>query len=1711
MVTRISRIALVAAVVVPGFVLAGSARAADEKPDSGKPGEAKADEKVSYYTSVRLIFQTHCQGCHQPAKPSGEYVMTAFDRLFKGGDSGKAGVVAGKPDQSYLVEMITPKDGKADMPKDKAPLSPKDIDTIKKWIAQGAVDDTPAGAKEEVDMEHPPVYTRQPVITSLDFSPDGTLLAVAGFHEVLLMKADGSERVGRLVGMSDRIESVRFSPDGKKLAVAGGLPGRMGEIQVWDVAARKLVLSHPETYDTLYGGNWSPDGKLICFGCADNTVRAINAETGEQVLYQGAHDDWVRDNVFSVQGTHVVSVGRDMSVKLTEVATQRFIDNLTSITPGALKGGIQTISRHPKFDNIVVGGSDGTPRVYRLFRETNRMIGDDANLIMNLFPMTGRVFGATFSDDGKRIACVSTLDGKGELLVCSYDYESDVPANIKAIMGKVPGARSPDERKALDDYRNSGMKQLAKVTLDKAAAYAVAFNSAGTTVAVAGGDGLVRFFDPTTGAAQKEFAAAPVTAEAARTGMMMRAVTAAKDEAPSAGEKLPPGKVVSLKVEPAEIKLGYTFAYAQLVVTGKLDSGASVDLTRVAEYRPATEGIRVSGTGLVRPAMEGQTSLVVNYDGQSATVPVTVSGLAMEYPIDYIRDVGPVLSKLGCNQGTCHGSAKGKNGFKLSLRGYDAIFDVRALSDDYAARRVNLASPDDSLMLLKPTGAVPHVGAGLMQPGEVYYEIIRQWIANGVKLDLNVPRVTKIELSPSNPVVELAGGKQQFRILATYSDGQVRDVTREAFIEGGNIEIVAANKSGLVTALRRGEAPILARYEGAYAATTLTVMGDRSGFAWVQPPAFNKIDELVAEKWKQMKILPSGLCTDADFIRRVTLDLTGLPPKSEDVVAFLADTRDTKVKRDELIDKLVGSPDYVDHWTNKWADLLQVNRKFLGADGAAAFRKWIRDEIAANTPYDQFAKKILTASGSNREHPEASYFKILRTPDAMMENTTHLFLAVRFNCNKCHDHPFERWTQDQYYHTAAYFAQVGLSGDPATAGQNIGGTAVEGAKPLYEIVKDTGGGEVTHERTGKVTPPEFPYAANFTAPPAAPRRELLADWITSRDNQYFAKSYANRLWGYLFGVGIMEPIDDIRAGNPPTNPALIDYLTQEFLASNFDVRHMVKLICKSRTYQLAVESNQWNADDKINYSHATARRLPAEVLYDAVYRVTGSVSRIPGVAPGTRAAAIPDSGIDLPSGFFTTFGRPVRESACECERTSGLQLGPVMALISGPTVSDAIGDPSNDLTRLVTAQPDDKKLVNEIFLRVVNRTATEAEIQAVLESAAAIDADHLKLVAARDQRDREVAPARTRAEQARTEAITQATAALKAYEAEIAPAMAMKEKDRNDKIAAAEASLKEYEAGLAPKVAAWEAGLGVTTGWTTLNFTEMKSTNNAKLEKEADGSLYVSGPQGKTVYQLKTELSLKGITGLRLEALTDDRLPARGPGRAPNGNIVVTELEITLSPKSNPAEKKKLTLQNPKASFSQAQFEIAKAIDGNRDAADNGWALSPELGKPHTAVFEIKDPSTDDAPQIVLIEIHQKYTDGMHALGRFRLSTTTDNVPLQFGIPKDVQEVLAVAAATRNEAQKTKLTDFYKQSDAEWLKRKSTLEQSRQPLPPDPKLIDLKSKLETAQKPIPEDPKLAELKRDVEMSQSQLNNKRLTMAQDLTWALINSPAFLFNH
>jgi hypothetical protein len=1074
-------------------------------------------------------------------------------------------------------------------------------------------------------------------------------------------------------------------------------------------------------------------------------------------------------------------------------------------------------------------------------------------------------------------------------------------------------------------------------------------------------------------------------------------------------EQLPPGlNVVSIEARPATIELKQHFDYRQVLITGKLDSGETVDLTRMAKVTQSGSAANVNAEGVVRPAADGSSELTFTYGNHTVKVPVTVANFAAQQPISFVRDVQPVLSRMGCNAGTCHGAKDGKAGFKLSLRGYDPLYDHRALTDDIGARRFNRAAPDQSLMLLKATGSIPHVGGVRTEVDHPYYELVRQWIMQGVKLDLAAPRVTKIDVYPVNPIVPREGMKQQITVMATFADGLVRDVTKEAFIESGDIEKIEASPAGIVTTLRRGEASVLVRYEGAYAATTIICMGDRTGFAWEQRPQFNYIDQHVDKKLQTVKIVPSELCTDDEFVRRVYIDLTGLIPTVGQVQQFLADPRDSKTKRDELVDRLVGSREYVEHWTNKWADLLQVNRKFLGEEGSVALRNWIKENVARNTPYNQMAREVIVASGSNLENPPAAYYKTLRDPAMLMENTTHLFLAVRFNCNKCHDHPFERWTQDQYYHLAAYFAQVGRKPDAEFAGQTIGGTAVEGAVPLVEVIYDTGSGEVKHDRTGQVTPPAFPYSHGDVAPAEASRREQLAQWITSKDNQYFAKSYVNRLWGYLFGTGIIEPIDDIRAGNPPTNPELLDALTKDFIESGFDAQHILRTICKSRTYQLSFRTNKWNADDTLNYSHNIPRRLSAEALYDAIHIATGSLNRLPGVPVGFRAAELPDAGVSNP--FLEDFGKPVRESACECERSSGMVLGPVMKLVNGPTVAEALADPNSELNRLVQTEKDDTKLIQQVFVRFLGRQPNESELKLGLESLKGSSDEHQKAVA----------------------------------------------------------TLAEYEKNVPAKQAAWEASIGKPVTWTVLDPSEMKSQVGATFTKNDDKSVTAGGANGKDVYTIIAPADVAGITGIKLEALSDVALPAGGPGRAQNGNFVISELKVTAAPKADPAKAEAVELQNAKADFSQDNWAVAGAIDGNEAT---GWAVSPQFGKAHTAVFETKTDVKHEGGTLLTITLSQQFPDGTHTLGKFRISVASGSKPsLEGSLPPELTAALQVPADKRTDEQKATIAKHYRAQDAE----------------------------------------LVRLTQAVERETEQLKSARTIGTQDLAWALINNPAFLFN-
>jgi hypothetical protein len=773
------------------------------------------------------------------------------------------------------------------------------------------------------------------------------------------------------------------------------------------------------------------------------------------------------------------------------------------------------------------------------------------------------------------------------------------------------------------------------------------------------------------------------------------AMSGSGDKTPIPAPPLP--KIVALVTEPAEPTLRDARDERSVLVIGLDADGNRYDLTAAADFKGDTAIATRGADGFFHDVSKGQCAYAVSAAGVHAQLKVNV--LSAEQPaVRFVRDIMPILSRAGCNAGTCHGAAKGKNGFKLSLRGYDPEYDYEALINDLSGRRFDRVFPEKSLMLLKPMAEVPHEGRRVIKPDSRYYSMLLKWISDGLQNeDAAAARPTDLEVLPATIAFDLPGRAQRLIVLARYPDGTTRDVTREAFLESSNKD-VAAMKDGVVTAARRGETSVLVRYEGRYAARLVTVMGDRTGYAWTSFPAQNEIDGYVAAKLQSLKIQPSELCTDAEFFRRVSLDLTGIPPTGARVREFLNDPAPSAEKRVKVVDALIGNPDFIEHWSNKWADLLQCNGKALGEKAVWLYRDWIRQAVAANTPYDQFVRELLLAQGSSFSEPAVNYLRVLREPGKISEDVCQTFLGTRFNCNKCHDHPFEKWTQDQYYEFGAYFARVNFKKGRA--------------KDEEVVYRNPRAGEVAHLRTGKNMTPKVPFGTARTPEGDEDRRKALVDWLTAKDNPLFAKSITNRTWSYFFGVGIIDPVDDIRAGNPPSNPALLEALTRDFVAGGFDLRKLMRTICLSRTYQLSYAANRFNADDKTNFSHALPRRLSAEQLLDAVQIATGVRPNEPGVPGALRAEQAPD-GMIAGNEFLTLFGRPDRATSCECERSSTISLSHTLNLINGPTLGDAVANASGRFTKLAAEIPDDHKLIEELYLATLCRLPSAEEFNAI--------------------------------------------------------------------------------------------------------------------------------------------------------------------------------------------------------------------------------------------------------------------------------------------------------------------------------------------------------------------------------------------------------------
>ncbi|VTS08790.1 DUF1553 domain-containing protein [Tuwongella immobilis] len=772
-------------------------------------------------------------------------------------------------------------------------------------------------------------------------------------------------------------------------------------------------------------------------------------------------------------------------------------------------------------------------------------------------------------------------------------------------------------------------------------------------------------------------------------------------------------EIQDVTVFPSELRLRGIENSPQLLITGKRADGRLIDLTATAQYTVTDpQLLRVTTTGRVTPLKNGQTSISIQAAGKQLQLPVNLTAMDESLPINFPNQVVPIFSKLSCNSGGCHGKLSGQNGFRLSLLGFDPELDYMTLVKESRGRRLIPTAPDHSLFLLKGTGKVAHGGGRKMEPDSDEYKIVRRWIAAGMPYGSpEDPTIVKISVTPDRRVLDRQIS-QQLVVTAHYSDGSTLDVTRQAQYESNDLDIATVNDTGSVQTLSMsGEAAIMARFQGQVAVFRATIPLGKP-VPSISFPVQTVVDTHTQTKWRELGLVPSDLCSDEQFIRRVTLDLTGTLPTPQQIRDFVADA--AADKRSKLVDRLLETPEYSFYFANKWADILRVKRRQQPdrAFGTFAFHGWIRDAIARDVPYDQFARSILSAVGDESKYPPAVWYKEIQTAEQFVDDLSQVFLGQRLACANCHHHPYEKWSQDDYWGLAAFYGRLGRKT------VTLPGVTPQNQRNQRQLLFVRSNGTVTNKRTGKAAAFKPLDGDELTIAEDTDPRLALADWMVDAKNPFFAKTVANRYWAHFLGRGIVDPLDDMRITNPPSNPELLDALAADLVKNRYSLKSLIRTIVNSRTYQLSSTPNDFNARDKQAYSRYYPKRLSAEVLFDAVCQVTDSPSNFSGL-PNDRFA--PNRAIMLPDESFTSyfldvFGRPQRISACECERVNEANLAQSLHLLNSDEVQSKLsrGDGRADRLAKDKSKSDDEK-IDELFLWVVGHKPSAKQKQMALE------------------------------------------------------------------------------------------------------------------------------------------------------------------------------------------------------------------------------------------------------------------------------------------------------------------------------------------------------------------------------------------------------------
>lgn len=1227
------------------------------------------------------VLRDQCFSCHGPQKAKGGLVLANRSGILRGGDEGRV-VSLGDHASSKLWQVLL-EDGDPHMPPKKQ-LGSMEVDAVRRWIDAGLL------WEESVLNEEPPVteVVLEPLppnwrpTLALAFSPDGSKLAVGRGNKVEVrdLVATNKPVVAELTAGTDAVRSLRWSSTGEWLAA-----GTFRRIVLWRSAdwGEESVLEHGLT-GRLAGLRFSPDNQRLY--AADSVeggagyLRTFHLGAMKLSKSWRAHAEGVAELDLSADGRRLVTAGADRLVHVWEAGSGRLISTLEGHSAQVLSVAFNTNATQ-----VASGGADRQLRVYDIAtREKLSTLGNHPSAVVSVgWPSQDRILFA--------------LRQSGSLLT----YK-----NLKAHTGEQSSA-SGEERHV---GTLSPMAHVLAASMD------------GSMIAAGGQDGVVHLLDSSgkTLAKWEPDEAPPASlaplAEISNSGIPKRGEPMADGRELHAGVEAakPAGVPLALRLDGPELVLAPSERGRGLLLTAVAEDGFELDVTHAADLvcDPGAP-FAINERREIVPLRTGRGTLTARFDEVAIRVPVVVRASAQsktqEGPtVSFVRDVLPRMNKAGCGAGSCHAKPEGQNGFKLTVFSYDPKADYEEIVGDSRARRVFPASPRESLLIQKPTLAVAHEGGRLFQEGSEMEALLIRWIREGMPFETpGEPSLSHVEVFPKDRRYH-HGGLQQLRVHAVYADGSREDVTGLAQFESNDTEIVRVDDDGMLTVGQlTGQAVVVARFMGRVADSQVRVPAAEllPESRYADLPVANFIDKLAHAHLKRMGYLPSGIAGDAQFLRRAMLDAVGVLPKPDEVRAFLADSNPDKRKL--AVQRILDHPAYADHWANKWADLLRPNPDRVGVKSIFVLDQWLRESFRQNKPYDQFVREILEVEGSNHQAGPAVIYRDRREPTELTTMFSQLFLGVRMECAKCHHHPNEKWAQEDFYQMAAFFGPVGQKG--------------AGLSPPISAGKETfyfrPGGQVKHPVTAAVMTPKAPDGPLFAGASSEDPRRHLADWLLAPDNPFFAKAAVNRVWAIFFGRGMVEPVDDFRISNPCVNPELLDELAREFANAGYDFKWLMRTIMESNLYQLDSLPNDTNLSDTRNFSRSYRRRLPAEVLMDAVATATGVPDKFTATPIGSRASQAWSYKIE--SHFLNAFGRPNSSSDCPCERDLRLSVVQSLHLMNADSLQRKLTDPSGKAKVLADGALPPEGIVEELYLSTLSRPPSPDELNLALAAFAA--------------------------------------------------------------------------------------------------------------------------------------------------------------------------------------------------------------------------------------------------------------------------------------------------------------------------------------------------------------------------------------------------------